>query len=56
MRLSRIALALVVISLIGVAFLKPPLLTTRAQTGQDGATPCCGQPDTTAPREIDFPY
>ncbi|PYV12725.1 MAG: hypothetical protein DMG23_00110 [Acidobacteria bacterium] len=56
MRLSRIVLALVVISLIGVAFLKPPVLTTRAQAGQDAATPRYTQADTTAPREIDFPY
>src|SRR3989442_9971429 len=56
MRLSRIVLALVVISLVGVAFLKPPVLTTRALTAQDAAAPCCAQPDTTSPREIDFPY
>jgi hypothetical protein len=29
---------------------------SRAQTEQTNATPCCGQPHETQPREIDFPY
>lgn len=29
---------------------------SRPRTQQSSTTPCCGQPDTTAPRELDFAY
>ncbi len=49
-RLSFVLIALLLLG--GYAFYRSPHFT-RAQNTQ---TPCCGQPDQTAPREIDFPY
>ena len=36
---------------MGVHVLRP-----KAQTTEDTATPCCGEADTTAPRQLEFPY
>src|SRR5581483_444793 len=56
MRPTRFALLVAALVLVSCALfqLKPKL--SRAQTDGGSSTPCCGQPDTTAPREIDFPY
>ena len=32
------------------------VLMPRAQTVDEASTPCCGEVDTTAPRQLDFPY
>ena len=45
--------------LLGVTFSVPMIWRatfSRAQTEQATSTPCCGQVDETAPRELDFPY
>ena len=56
MKPPRVSL-LVVILLVAFSVASPPSSKlSRAQTKQGAATPCCGQPDQTQPREIDFPY
>jgi len=56
MRAPRIFLLFLGLVLATSYLLERKTNLSRAQTQQSGATPCCGQPDETAPREIDFPY
>ncbi len=56
MRIVKTAIVFAAFLVVGVYVLHRNQHFTRAQTGQDSSTPCCGEPDTTAPREIDFPY
>jgi hypothetical protein len=55
--MTRAKLFLVLAAMVlcaGYAVVRAPK-STRAQATQ-GRTPCCGEPDKTAPRELDFPY
>ncbi len=56
MRLLQPTLLVTALLLPGAAITYRSSHLVRAQTAQGAQTPCCGQPDTTAPREIDFPY
>jgi len=56
MRPTRIALLVAALLLVSFALIQLKPRFSRAQTDGGSTTPCCGQPDTTAPREIDFPY
>jgi hypothetical protein len=56
MKVARVLLpSFLLLAIAILVFGRHPLLP-RAQTIDDASTPCCGLPDETAPREVDFPY
>ena len=56
MKVARVLLPSFLVASIVILLFGRHTLLPRAQTIDNTSTPCCGQPDETAPREVDFHY